>query len=286
MRSVRCEDTAMNYKTSSSIVMHYDEFGAPDAPPVLLVHGSTLTGTQDYCVHSDLAARLAKRYRVIVPDCRGHGRSSAVWRDGSASLAGAPPGWQDTRLTYSFSAMAQDCAELLQTLNASPACVIGHSNGGNVALYMAKEQPQHVRAAVLLAANAYIDQHLRDRVPVGMNPDRVAHESAEWMNEMIALHDPHHGDGYWRELLKATINETITNPEWTARDLQDVRVPCLCVQGENDGVNAPGRHAQTLADWLPVSELWIPPGVGHSVHYDLPDEFERRVCAFFDGHRA
>jgi pimeloyl-ACP methyl ester carboxylesterase len=279
----------MDFETSNSNLIYYEEFGAPDAPAVLLIHGSTLTGARDFCVHSNLAARLATCYRVIVPDCRGHGRSMACWRDTAASLDAAParaPGWQDTRLTYSFSDMAQDCADLLHGLSASPAYVIGHSNGGNVALYMAKEQPAHVRAAVLLAANAYIDGHLRDRVPVSMHPDRVARENVAWMDEMIALHDAHHGAGYWRELLKATINETVTNPDWTARDLQDVRVPCLCVQGENDSVNAPGRHAQTLAEWLPVSECWVPAGIGHSVHYELPDEFERRVCAFFDAHGA
>jgi pimeloyl-ACP methyl ester carboxylesterase len=39
-----------------------------------------------------------------------------------------------------------------------------------------------------------------------------------------------------------------------------------------------------LADWLPGAELWIPPGIGHSVHYERPDEFERRVAMFFDRH--
>lgn len=258
----------MQFETRNGNFLYYEEFGSPDAAAVLLIHGSTLTGRQDYCVHSDLAARLAQRYRVLVPDCRGHGRSEAV-RD------------ERGRVTYSFAAMAQDLADLVEGLAASPAYVIGHSNGGNVALYMVRHHPHAVRAAVLLAANAYIDDHVRTRVPIGMDPDRVEHESPDWMHEMIALHDGAQGAGYWRELLRATIDETITNPDWTAADLADVRVPCLCVQGENDRVNAPGRHAQVLAEWLPGAQLWIPPGVGHSVHYELPDEFERRVVEFF-----
>jgi pimeloyl-ACP methyl ester carboxylesterase len=274
----------MYFTASDGNAIYYETFGNAASPPLLLIHGSTLTGAQDYVVLSNTAARFADRYRVIVPDCRGHGRSSAIWRDTAAPDEPRPialPDVAKTRLTYSFSRMARDMAELLAHLGASPAYVAGHSNGGNVALYMAKEQGASVRAAVLLAANAYIDEHIEKRVPRGMDPERVARESVDWMNEMIALHDPHHGPGYWRDLLRATIAETISVPRWTAQDLADVRVPCLCVQGDNDAVNAAGRHAQTLAQWLPVAEAWVPAGVAHSVHWEAADEFERRVSAFF-----
>jgi 3-oxoadipate enol-lactonase len=244
--------------------LFYDEFGPADAPPMLLIHGSTITGRRDYCDDSDLAERFARRYRVIVPDCPGHGRSGV----------GEP-------LDYSFSRIAARLAQLLTSLRASPAYVIGHSNGGNIALYFAREQPQHTRAAVLLAANAYIDRHIRTRVPVNMHPDRVARERLAWMAEMIELHDMHHGRGHWRRLLDATIQETITHPDWTKQDLAHVQTPCLVVQGETDPTNAPGRHAHILHEWLPNSELWVPKGIGHSVHYEIPDTFEARVNAFF-----
>ena len=244
--------------------LYYEEFGSPAAPPLLLIHGSTMTGHLDYCVESDMAARFAKTFRVIVPDCPGHGRS------GVGEL-----------LDYSFSRMAARLATLLVSLHASPAFVLGHSNGGNIALYFAVEQSPHTRAAVLLAANAYIDDHVRNRVPVGMNPDRVYRENFTWASEMIGLHDVHHGHGHWRKLLDATVQETITNPNWTKDDLSLARMPCLCVQGENDSVNAPGRHAQILHEWLPHSALWVPSGVGHSVHHELPDAFEAHTTAFF-----
>jgi pimeloyl-ACP methyl ester carboxylesterase len=275
----------MYFQASTGNTIYFETFGDPALPPLLLIHGSTLTGMQDYGVLSNTIERFATRYRVIVPDCRGHGRSSAVWRAVDAADGPRPialPDVAKTRLTYSFSAMARDMAELLAHLGAAPAFIAGHSNGGNVALYMVKEQAKHVRAAVLLAANAYIDDHIEKRVPRAMDPARVEHESVDWMNEMIALHDAQHGAGYWRDLLRATIAETISVPRWTARDLADVRVPCLCVQGANDAVNAPGRHAQVLAEWLPGAELWVPEGVAHSVHWEIADEFERRVVAFFE----
>ena len=266
--------TVMQYQTSRSHEIYYETHGSDDAPPVLLIHGSTLTGHQDFCIHSNLAERLARRYRVIVPDCQGHGRSEALWE----TREGAP----DVKfLKYAFADMARDCAELLAGLRAAPAFVIGHSNGGNVALYLAKEHADVTRAAVLLAANGHIDEYIRTRVPVGMNPQRVERDAPEWMREMIELHDRQHGDGYWRELLAATVEETVTHPYWSAADLAPMRVACLCVQGENDTLNQIGRHAQTLAEWIPGAELWIPADTGHSVHYEKPDEFERRVTDFF-----
>jgi hypothetical protein len=46
-------------------------------------------------------------------------------------------------------------------------------------LYLAHEHPMHTRAAVLLAANGYIDDHIRARVPNRMHPGRVAREDLE-----------------------------------------------------------------------------------------------------------
>lgn len=261
----------MIFTTQRGSRIYYEEFGATDAPPILLIHGSTLTGNADFCVESNIAERFAKDHRVIVPDCPGHGRSQAEWTDGATGKA----------LHYSFSGIAADLAELLRGLNAAPALVFGHSNGGTVALYLAKEHPAQVRAAILLAANAYIDPHIRNRVPIGMNAERIMRENPAWMDEMIRLHDTHQGAGYWRHLLAATIAETVTHPNWQAADLQTVTVPCLCVQGQNDSVNVPGRHAETLAAWLPNSTLWTPANIGHSVHWEIPDEFELRAQAFF-----
>jgi pimeloyl-ACP methyl ester carboxylesterase len=262
----------------------YETYGNRASPPLLLIHGSTITGRQDYAIDSNLALRAAKNFYVIVPDCPGHGRSDAVWLAEPAAGYTHPALAADTLacpLEYSFATMAQDLAALLLKLEATPAFVMGHSNGGNVALYLVARHAAQVRGALLLAANGYIDAHLPASVPVKMHPKRVEREREDWMREMIVLHDAHHGPGFWRQLLHATIRETITNPHWTKADLAQVQVPCLCVQGGDDSVNVPGRHAETLAKWLPRGQLWSPVGIGHSVHVETPDEFEPRMTQFF-----
>jgi pimeloyl-ACP methyl ester carboxylesterase len=250
--------------------LHVEVLGPSAGHPVLLIHGSTETGHHDFVESSDLAARLVRAgYRVILPDCPGHGRSAAVLRE-------------DGSLVYSFAQMAEALAGLLPVIGVKQgAHIIGHSNGGTVALYLARFHASAVDRVVCLAGNAYIDERVRIGVPMGMDPDRIDRERPEWRDDMIALHDAHHGPGYWRELVQATINETITNPSWTAADVAPCLVSVLAIQGANDGVNTPGRHAQTIGDWFPNGECWIAEEAGHSVHWEQPDAFERRVLQFF-----
>ncbi|MBI5712085.1 MAG: alpha/beta fold hydrolase, partial [Chloroflexi bacterium] len=77
------------YLTLNSASIYYEEYG--DGFPIILIHGSTVTGHADW---SHIAPLLAKKFRVIIPDCRGHGKSS------------------NPNLSYSFKEMADDIAAL------------------------------------------------------------------------------------------------------------------------------------------------------------------------------
>jgi pimeloyl-ACP methyl ester carboxylesterase len=249
--------------------IYYETFGQdrPGQAPVLLIHGSTITGKEDW----ELAAPLLARHRrVIVPDCRGHGRSS------------------NPNLSYSFSELAGDMAALVRALGYERAHVIGHSNGGNVALVVLMEHPDVVQSAVLQAANAYVSPDLVEKEPAIFDPDRVAREAPDWMNSMIALHGPNHGPDYWRDLLRITVQAIISEPNYTPEDLQRVERPTLVIQGENDRVNAPARHAQFIARHIPYAELWVPAGVGHNVHLEKLFEWVERIESFLDrrGHEV
>lgn len=243
--------------------LYYETFGTDraDRVPIVLIHGSTITGRTDW---QAIAPLLATQYHVIVPDCRGHGQSS------------------NPQLSYSFKEMAADAAALIRALGHERAHVIGHSNGGNVALVTLLEHPEVVQTCIPQAANAYVTPYLVDREPAVFEPERVARESPAWMNEMIALHGPTHGEDYWRDLLRLTLHEIITEPNYTPDDLARVQRPVLVIQGTNDTVNAPDRHAQFIARHIPAAEVWIPPGVAHNVHLEVPLEWLSRVFDFLN----
>lgn len=241
--------------------LYYETFGhdRPGRAPIVLIHGSTGTGQSNW---REVAPLLAREYRVIAPDCRGHGQSSN-------------PGH-----SYSFKEMAADTAGLIRALGCERAHLIGHSNGGNVVLVDLLEHPDVVQTCIPQAANAYVSPDLVEKEPPLFDPDRVAREAPGWMNEMIALHGATHGPDYWRDLLRLTVREIIAEPNYTPADLAKVKRPTLVIQGENDRVNAPFKHAQFIAQHVPDAEVWIPKGVGHTVHDEKLFDWINRVLDF------
>jgi pimeloyl-ACP methyl ester carboxylesterase/membrane protein DedA with SNARE-associated domain len=104
--------------------------GDPDAPVIVLLHGSP-GGKHDF---RTVVPDLAKRFRVIVPDLPGFGASEREVPD------------------YSFHAHARYVLELLDALGVDQAHVVGFSMGGGVALSMADLAERRVRSITMLSA--------------------------------------------------------------------------------------------------------------------------------------
>ena len=112
--------------------LHVHAWGEPDAPPVVCLHGVTGHGAR----FRMLAERaLARRFRVLAPDLRGHGRSP--WE----------PPWN----------VEQHVADLLETVAADGAVWLGHSFGGRLVAEVARRQPDRVTRAVLLDPALRVD---------------------------------------------------------------------------------------------------------------------------------
>jgi len=240
--------------------LFYRGFGSRRERPVVLIHGATSDGMTDW---GAIAPVLGLRHRVIVLDCRGHGRST--------NPAGG----------YSFSRMASDVAGLVRSLGVDRAHIVGHSNGGNVALVLAVEHPGVVASCVVQAANAFVSRDLIEREPALFDPDRVERDSPGWRDRMIRLHGRWHGRTYWRDLLTITVREIMASPNYTPADLASVSPPVLVIEGREDPVNAPSGHGAFIAANVPDCELWRPEGVGHTVHEERPAAWLERVQDFW-----
>lgn len=251
----------MPYIEIGDAKIYYQEYGGDSAggPPILLIHGSTVDSHTDW---DSIAPELAKHYKVFTPDCRGHGRSN------------------NPRLSYSFEELAGDAAAFVRAMGYEKAHIIGHSNGGNVALVTLMEHPEVVQTCIPQAANAYVTRYLVEREPKVFDPDRVEREVPEWRDEMIALHGEVNGREYWRDLLWLTMKEIISEPNYAPSDLRRVDRPVLAIMGADDPVNAPDEHAQYIANHIPNAELWIPDNTGHNVHLDRQEEWVARVLDF------
>lgn len=249
----------MPFITINDANIYYQEHGDAEGTPIVLIHGSTVDSHTDW---DSLIPALSKGYKVFAPDCRGHGKSN------------------NPNMSYSFKELADDVAAFVRAIGYEKAYIIGHSNGGNVALVTAVEHPEVTQTCIPQAANAYVTRYLVEREPVVMSADYVEKNNLDMMNEMIAIHGQMYGNGYWRELLWMTMKEIISEPNYSPVDLARVNVPMLVIMGAEDKVNAPDEHAQYIAKHVPNAELWIPDGTGHNVHQERREEWVERVLSF------
>ena len=127
--AVRTSSVA-TFKTQCGLRLSADIVGAPDAPPVLFLHGGGQTRAS---WKSSLASVAALGFRVIAYDARGHGESD--W---------SPDG------DYRLDAFASDLDSILDALG-KPTILIGASLGGITSLlYLGERQSPWVRGLVLV----------------------------------------------------------------------------------------------------------------------------------------
>ncbi|MDF2367923.1 alpha/beta hydrolase [Sneathiella sp.] len=118
-----------NSYISQRIKLHYVDWGNPDAPPLLLIHGG-----RDHCRNWDwVAEELRHDWHVIAPDLRGHGDS----------------GWS-TDGNYNVQSYVYDIAQLIHQKELSPVTIVSHSLGGSIALRYTGLYPENVRKIVAI----------------------------------------------------------------------------------------------------------------------------------------
>ena len=113
MSSLRASPTSHSY-FSQGLRLHYLDWGNPEAPPLLLVHGN-----RDHCHNWDwVAQELRDEYHILAPDFRGHGDSEHI----------------KGRVTIAIPAICMTLAQLIHQQNLAPLKIVAHSLGGSVAL--------------------------------------------------------------------------------------------------------------------------------------------------------
>src|SRR5690348_13128007 len=120
--------TAGHIESFNGVQIYFEVHGMGD--PLLLLHGFS-GSSQDWTAS---IGELGKSFQIIIPDLRGHGRSSHL---------PAPFRHQDA---------ATDMLRLMDHLGIRTLKGLGVSGGGNVLLHMATKQPDRVKAMVLVSA--------------------------------------------------------------------------------------------------------------------------------------
>ncbi|MGV9543080.1 alpha/beta fold hydrolase [Nocardia beijingensis] len=267
----------------------YTEVGA--GPAVVLLHGGG-PGASGLSNYSRNIAELAKRFRVIVPDLPGYGRSTK-------------------RIDHSdpFGDLAAAVGGLLDTLGVDRAHLIGNSYGGAAALRLAMDRPEKADRLILMGPGgvgttralptAGLQSLLSYYTGAGPSREKLAtflreylvHDASAITEDVIderyrASLDPDViADPPLRRPSGPTALRTALRMDFT-RDarLAKVEHPALVIWGTEDRVNRPSG-GRMLADRMPNCDLYLAARTGHWVQWERADLFNDLAAGFLEETR-
>ena len=226
----------------------YATYGA--GPPVILLHGGL--GHSGNWGHQ-VPALTAAGHRVVLIDSRGHGRST-----------------RDDR-PYSYELMASDVVAVMDALRLDNAAFVGWSDGACTALDTCQDYAGAQPRRLLLRLQHGSQRHEAFRAQPDHRP--MLWPPRQGLRRAVA------NARQFQAFVDAVSLMQRTQPNYSANDLAEIRVPVAIVQGENDEFIKP-EHAEYLARSIPGAELIILPGVSHFAPLQRPELFNAAVLRF------
>ncbi len=227
--------------------------------PVLLIHGGV--ASSEYW--GEVVPVLMDKYKVIVADSRGHGRSTR------------------TKEPLGYAVMTDDYVALLDHLKIDKVALLGHSDGGNIGLDMAMRYPQRLSKLIAFGAN-YNPGGLKND---GYDPaqDPVFAGIWDWNRELYERISPTptHYEAFWKDMAAMWSSQ----PDFKPEQLAKIRTPTVIMGAEQDEFIR-REHTEELAKLVPGAKLVMLRGVGHLAMGQDPAQFNREVLLFLDSSLA
>ncbi len=276
---------------SQRLRLHYVDWGNPEAPPLLLLHGG-----RDHCRNWDwIAQALCDKWHVIAPDLRGHGDS-----------AHSPDG------RYTMEVFVYDLAQLIHQQGLAPLNIVAHSLGGNIALRYTGLYPENVRRLVAIEGlgpsprqlakqaaipafekmRTWIDEQraMSSRQPrryacveeafermmqenPHLSPERARHLTVHGMSQNEDGSYSWKFDNYVRVFPPVDLPQAELEQLW-----QRITCPTLLVYGKQSWASNPAEDGR--ARHFRNAQVSLYDNAGHWVHHDRHDDFVTEIEQF------
>jgi 3-oxoadipate enol-lactonase len=237
-----------------------------EGDPLLLLHGLMVSGA----MYDPLVPLLRDRFRMLIPDLRGHGKSGDL---------GGP---------YDVATLAADLDVVLAETGFGRCTVLGYSHGGAVAQQLAHTRPDVVSRLILgctYACNAAtprerIEGHVLSTLLLLVSPGTIGklmlwaskpkpdgaigltREQAQWMQSLMAQNRAAPMRGAARGLV------TFDSRPW----LKEIKVPTLVIAGTHDD-GVPRHHFDMLVKGIPGAVGCLVDRGGHTSVWTHTQEF-------------
>ncbi|HEV7764146.1 MAG TPA: alpha/beta hydrolase [Thermoanaerobaculia bacterium] len=226
--------------------MWYDRQGAGEA--LVMLH----PGGVDSRAYGPNLSDFASRFTVFLPEQRGHGHTP------------------DVNGEFTYESMADDTIKFIEQVVGRPTLLMGMSDGGVVALLVAKKRPDLVTRLVFVAAVFHHDGWDDGVLQPGVAPP-------EFMAEGYGKVSPD-GKDHYAVIAKKLDAMHANGPTLAVDDLKGLRCRTLAMFGDDDEVRL--EHALAFYRSVPDCELAIIPGTSHGLLVEKPTLCDQIMLEF------
>ena len=246
-----------NFRPSPDLEMHYevDDFTDPWTKPetILLLHGNAESGLAWWA----WVPRLARQYRVVRPDMRGFGQSTAMPRE----------------YPWTLDRLVEDFSLLMDHLAIDRFHLVGAKIGGTVARAFAARRPERLKTLTIVGSPPPLRPGAAEHAPEvihELETNGVEHWARQNMANRLGSAFPQEGFEFWCKFMGHTALSTQLGFMGTIAcadiraDLLRIACPTLVITTEESGlatVDATRAWQQEIAG----SELLVLPGNSYHV---------------------
>lgn len=186
---------------------------------------------------------------VIIPERTGHGQSSPLTNK------------RNSRYLHNYAVETQRFLQQI-VLPGQQVVLVGHSDGGTIALLLAKHFPQQLKAVITMAAHTFVEAETL----AGIAPAVDA-----WNAGKLKGLEKYHGDKTealffaWADTWRADFFRN-----WDIRtEITGIEIPVLAMQGEKDQYGTENQ-LKSIYKAVPRCEVQLIPDCGHHPHIEKP----------------
>jgi pimeloyl-ACP methyl ester carboxylesterase len=233
-QAVMLDTARSNFMRVGDVKIHYKVWGKGE--PVVLLHGAM----EYWKEWKNQIPELAKKYKVIAIDTRGHGESS----------------FTDVPLSYDL--FAEDVLAVLNKAQIDSANVIGFGDGGITAMKLAMKYPMLVRKIIAIGSNCSPDS-------TAVYPE-ILQKVKAWDIDKMAFYlqmkfKENPNPKMLTALAKRMQTLLLNEPNLKADDLDAIKCPVLFMVGDHDLIKI--SHTEFMYENVPIGFLSVIAGATH-----------------------
>lgn len=257
--------------------LHAREWGDPDGPGLLLIHGWSQS---DLCWAKQVNGDLAARHRIVTFDLRGHGLSEKP---------SEPEHYVDEKL------WADDVAAVIEHTGLERPVVVAWSYAGYVVTDFLRVYGDAAIGAINLVGAAVILRPPRfDHLGPGLLENARDACASDLTKNIAAIQrflractaQQVDGDAWeralsWNMVVPPTVRGALISREIDGDALADVAVPVLVTHGRDDAIVLPSMAKHTLGICKPAVPSWYD-NVGHMPFWEAAERFDWELANLVD----